>query len=256
MRKARISIFVISAIAVTALLVGSIVILAGEEQEYNDYTNEVEELKIQFSESIASAKEQTEEAQVNGTSTYSLPENMSGWIAVPGTNIDYPLMTASDDFYLSHNPYGRRSSLGSIFYYNSQSLSGDNPNKNVVIYGHRISNSRMFGYLDVICRRGLINDPSQNTVVITTQDGVYYYEMFSAYFANISENFGRVNFANSKDFISYCKFLLNRSDTQKTSDVSFAATDRIITLVTCARGNNDDRRAVVHAKLVSFEPST
>ena len=136
MRKARISIFVISAIAATALLVGSIVILAGEEQEYNDYTNEVEELKFSFQNLLLLAKEQTEEAQANGTSTYSLPENMSGWIAVPGTNIDYPLMTASDDFYLAII-HTRRSSLGSIFYYNSQCVVRRQPKQNVVFTGHR-----------------------------------------------------------------------------------------------------------------------
>ena len=94
----------------------------------------------------------------------------------------------------------------------------------------------------MICRRGLVNDPSRNIVEITMQDGVYRYEMFSAYFADVSENFGRVNFANDEDFISYAIFCSIEATLKKTSAVSFAATDRIITLVTCARGNNDDRR--------------
>lgn len=251
-------------ISITGLVAATMIAcgIAGfwqERQDYKNYEQVAEEIKEQLdipSASNDSDGETQKPAEQNSSSSQKkVPQNMVGWIEVPGSNIDYPIMSATDDYYLTHDPYGRKTICGSVFCYASQNLAAEEQDKNIVIFGHRISNNKMFGYLDVICRKGIINDPQKNKIIITTKFGAYQYEMFSAYRTTANENFGRVNFENSEDFRAYCNMLLQKSETPKSGTMSFEASDHVITLVTCARGNDKNRRAVVHAKLVDFKPA-
>lgn len=58
-----------------------------------------------------------------------------GWIYIPGTRIDYPLLQGSDNsYYLKHNPSGKYSIAGSVFI-DKRGSDCDN----IVIYGHNMS---------------------------------------------------------------------------------------------------------------------
>lgn len=183
--------------------------------------------------------------------------NSVGWIYIPHSNVNYPIMSASDNYYLTHNPYGQYSRGGSIFCYDNQTLSPEEDmDQNIVIYGHHIRHSTMFGYLDKIKSRGYINNNSRNKIYIQTDDGEYEYEMFSCYSIGKTEDFNRINFANDEDFTDYCYTLLNRSETPKKGDISFDGDDKIITLVSCTYlgGYDRNKRIVVHAKLIAVNP--
>ena len=65
------------------------------------------------------------------------------WIKIDGTNIDYPVMQASNNvWYLNHDYLGREEVTGAIFldYRNSSDFSDDVS----VIYGHRTNGHLMF----------------------------------------------------------------------------------------------------------------
>ena len=66
-----------------------------------------------------------------------------GWIKVPDTNIDYPIVQGTDnDFYLNHDFYGKESVGGSIYLdFESQ---GDFVGRNNILYGHNMKNGSMF----------------------------------------------------------------------------------------------------------------
>jgi sortase B len=79
-----------------------------------------------------------QEEQTNGvdfTSLERINPDVVGWLAVEGTEIDYPVVQGKDnDFYLRHLFTGERNKLGSIFmnYRNHSNFS----DKNTIIYGH------------------------------------------------------------------------------------------------------------------------
>lgn len=71
-----------------------------------------------------------------------------GWLTVPDTQIDYPLVQGTDEmYYLSHDALGNESMTGSLFLTkeNAPDFSGFNS----IIYGHHMVAEKMFGDLDL-----------------------------------------------------------------------------------------------------------
>lgn len=70
-----------------------------------------------------------------------------GWITIPDTKIDYPIMQSKKkDFYLTHDYEGEESREGAVFV---DIKSNNAPLDNyVVVYGHNMKNGNMFGELD------------------------------------------------------------------------------------------------------------
>ena len=70
-----------------------------------------------------------------------------GWLKVPGTAIDYPVMQHPEDdsYYLKHNFEGEADSKGSLFVDMDTRITP--LDKNVVIFGHNMRSGKMFGSL-------------------------------------------------------------------------------------------------------------
>lgn len=69
-----------------------------------------------------------------------------GWIAIPGTEISYPLVQDTDnDYYLTHTWNQNSSAVGAIFM--DCRCSADFSGFNTIVYGHRMNNGSMFAAL-------------------------------------------------------------------------------------------------------------
>ena len=99
-----------------------------------------------------------------------------GWICVPDTNINYPIMQWEDNEYYLHRSYdGNYLYSGSVFldWRCSSDFSGDVN----MLYGHNMQNGSMFA--DVV---NFINEDyfeSHKYGWLTTKDSVYRIEFFS-----------------------------------------------------------------------------
>lgn len=74
--------------------------------------------------------------------------DFAGWLTIPGTEIDYPVMQAvpeSSDFYLTHNYDGQEDINGSIFLDSRNDY--EQQDDNLIIYGHNMKSGMMFGGL-------------------------------------------------------------------------------------------------------------
>jgi len=69
-----------------------------------------------------------------------------GWLTIPDTDIDYPLVQGDDLYYLNHNALREESLSGALFL--TQENSPGFTDFNSIIYGHHMSEGRMFGDLD------------------------------------------------------------------------------------------------------------
>ena len=78
---------------------------------------------------------------------YNSNQKLIGWIKIDDTNIDYPVMQCEDnEFYLSHNFDSEEDKAGALFLdYNNNVLAD---NDNYIIYGHHLSNGKMFASLE------------------------------------------------------------------------------------------------------------
>ena len=78
---------------------------------------------------------------------YERNSDLVGWIAIPDTNINYPVVQSPDrpDHYLYRDFYGEDSTHGCI--YAREACDVQTPSDNVVIYGHRMKDGSMFNNL-------------------------------------------------------------------------------------------------------------
>lgn len=78
--------------------------------------------------------------------------DLFGWLKIPGTEIDHPVMQSDDEvrgeryFYLHRDYTGKKTEAGSLFV--EQTSSCFPQDFNTVIYGHNMSNGHNFGMLE------------------------------------------------------------------------------------------------------------
>ncbi len=166
-----------------------------------------------------------------------------GWIIIPESKINYPLMQGTDnDFYLNHTWDKRSNAVGSIFL--EAQNSPDLTDFNTIVYGHNMKNGSMFGSLGKFASE-YYRTPRPYVYVVSDQ-GIYRYEIFSFYKAQVDSFTYNLSFDQDATKIS---FLLEskRSSLAETGVVP-PPTDRILTLSTCA-GGGYTHRWVVQARL-------
>lgn len=174
-------------------------------------------------------------------------EDVLGWIRIPDTKIDYPLMQGEDnEFYLKHTWQKERNSVGSIFleHLNSPDLTDFNS----IVYGHNMRNDSMFGQLDGFS----IPDfwKTHPYVYIALESGVYRYEVFAFFQPPVDSVTYSVNPRQDHTKREFLDF--TRENNWLDTGIEPLITDRILTLSTCT-GRGYSNRNVVQARLPMME---
>jgi len=170
-----------------------------------------------------------------------------GWIRIPDTKIDYPLMQGEDnDFYLKHTWDKQPNSVGSIFM--EHLSSSDLTDYNTIIYGHNMKNGSMFGKLpDFSVQKHWETHPY---VYLLTDAGVYRYEIFAFYLAEVDSLTYSLNPEQEGTKAEFLKLAMENN--RINTGIVPALTDRILTLSTCSGGSYANRY-VVQARLPMME---
>lgn len=172
-----------------------------------------------------------------------------GWITVPGTVIDYPIVQTTDnDYYLDHSITGTYLKSGSIFvdYRNA----GDWSDKNTVIYGHNMASGEMFAQLAKYKSGTFLRN--NKYIYIYTDEGIRVYSIFSAYQTDIYTPYTSIRFTTDKEFIDWAKKAYSSSIKRASGSFSFKGDSKIITLSTCTNSLDKDERFTVHAVLTEI----
>lgn len=170
------------------------------------------------------------------------------WLQVNGTNMNYPVVQASDnDYYLKRSFDKSYNEAGWVFmdYRND----ADNLMRNTIFYGHGRFDNTMFGSLKNIFKGNWFKNSNNFTVKVATPTESTLWQVFSVYIIPTTSDYLYVDFATDEDFLAFGNMLLERS--QYDFGTTISPTDKIITLSTCYDGNKD--RVVLHAKLIKRE---
>ena len=181
--------------------------------------------------------------------TNLLKENnkVKGWIQVPNTNINYPVLQYSDnDYYLNHDYYNNYSTAGWIFL----DYRNNNDDTNMILYGHNRLDGSMFGTLKDTLKEDYLN--KNKYIYFNTLDSKNTYEVFSVYKINASKFNAYTNFQSDEEYNNYINEIKNRSIIKL--DVDINTNDKIITLYTCDNNNVD--RTILHAKLIQTKSNS
>lgn len=179
-------------------------------------------------------------------------EEIIGWLEIEGTNINYPVLQASDnDYYLTHNYKKEKSSTGSIFLDKDFDLI--NGSSNYLIYGHRSKSGLMFEDLMKYAKEDFYKEHTK--VKFTTNKDDSLYEILSVFYSRVyykSEKnvFRYYYFVNANNEQEYNDFVNNAKkvslyDTGVTANYG----EQLLTLSTCEYSQEDGRFAIVCKKV-------
>lgn len=164
-----------------------------------------------------------------------------GWLRIPGTRIDYPVVRGIDNtYYLDRDFFKEKSDAGSIFmdYRNI----GNFKDQHTIIYGHYRNNGEMFADLHKYKEREFL---MENNII--SFNGIYDekdFEIFSVY-VDSADNYKLKNqFESSIEYENHLKDLSDLSMHQINFNPN--AEKLMITVATCSYeiGNG---RLIIHA---------
>ena len=185
--------------------------------------------------------------QIDLPALQAVNEDVIGWILIPGTDISYPILQASDNiYYLNHTWDGSQNSVGAIFldYRNSCTLDDFNS----IIYGHKMNNQSMFGLLHQYKNEGFWE--AHPILYLVEPNGVREYDVFAYYETRTMNTYSLVfpNIEAKQIFINDCL-----AQSWLDTGIVPSTDDYILTLSTCT-GNGHATRWVVQAVWSEADP--
>ena len=167
-----------------------------------------------------------------------------GWLKIPGTRIDYPVMSrASDPEYYLHRAFdGSRSSGGTPFL----GQLSDKDSTCMIVYGHNMKNGSMFAQLKKFTQDEETYKKSKYFWIFTPEKN-YRYEIISAYTTGVNSDTYTLFKGPGEEFEKYLEKIRGYSEIQTDAE-GMNIKDKIITLSTCT--GNEATRYVVQGKRV------
>lgn len=245
MKKTRISIFVFI-IALSTLIFSSINIITWW-QDNNNIESEVKLVQdITPVRVITLVDEQDEEESsyisADLTEISKINDEVVGWINVPDTAINYPIVKHSDNsFYLTHSFDKSRNKAGWVFLDYRNSINAE---RNTIIYGHNRLDGSMFGSLNNLTKKEYLNEQKEHLIYLSTPTENLVYEIFSMYYIDTTDDYLQTNFSN-EEYTNWLNMITNRSIHDFKNNVT--SEDQILTLSTCYK---HVKKLVAHAKLI------
>jgi len=162
-----------------------------------------------------------------------------GWLAVPGTNIDYPFVQSKDnDYYLRRDLNGDHAMAGTLFL--DCRCARDFSSQNTIIYGHHMKNGSMFGTLKTFDDKAFFDENKRGTIYLP-------YETLSLdFFAYLVVKSTDVQIYSADFSEGYFEYV--RQNARQYRDIGLTGRERIVTLSTCAY-EFDGARMVLLAKI-------
>lgn len=167
-----------------------------------------------------------------------------GWIEIPGTKVNYPVVQREDDnlYYLDRTPEGSSNIEGSIFSedYNRRDFT----DPVTVLYGHNMKNGDMFGELHLFEDKSFFD--ANRDLYIYLKDKKLTYRIFAAVLFDNRHIMQSYDFSSEDSFLLFIREIMSIRNMRSNvdGDISILPTDKILTLSTC-HGMGSDYRYLV-----------
>lgn len=171
--------------------------------------------------------------------------DLVGWIYLPNTSIDYPVVqTVDNDYYLTHSFEKEESDHGAI-YMDYRNIQDSQKMVHTIIYGHYMKDGTMFKSLNNYKTKDYAK---QNPFIeFDTLEGPTKWQIFSVYVIRAKNSTLQVSFSNEEEYAQYLTMIIEKS--MENIGVQATKEDQLLTLVTCSYELKDSR-LVIHAKKI------
>ncbi len=208
-----------------------------------EITTNAGEENTEFSQPEYFSPDQVEKLQTAAGQLFSTYPDAIGWLYIPGTSIDKPLMQGEDnDFYLRHAFDGSKLNAGSLFLDFRCEKRLLNPVN--VVYGHNMKNGSMFAGLLKFGNRDYFD--AHRYGYLAMPDRVYQIEFFSLAKANSND----ILYDGSQPVSVWLPHV--REISSIYYDIPTSENDRYISLSTCSY-EFKDARTVLTGRLTELE---
>jgi sortase B len=215
-----------------------------ESHENSQTYREVE--AIAFSQDEESTEDEGETAQ-NASFDFQalLDQNADciGWLNIPGTEINYPLVQGTDNsYYLHRNFYKQNASCGTLFldYRNSLSSEGEH----LILYGHQMKDGSMFKQLNGYKSESFYRE--HKNLILYLGQTKYQYEVAAAYVTNLGKSSDYYNYLHRETRKEQMDYLRGMAAYQiYATGVTVEEDDELLSLSTCEYSSKNGRLIVL-----------
>lgn len=246
--KRNIFLDIISVILILIIIFCVVKLIPEVKEIYNQH-----ELKNEYVAAVETPDPSNEKVAVlnpNWEELKQMNPDIVGWIYVPNTPINYPIVQGSDnDYYLYRASDGTPNQYGSIFL--DANASSDFSDQHSIIYGHNVlGNSGMFTKLTKFLDPAFLQ--ANPNFYILTPNGNYQAQILSATKVIDATNSYNTNFNNEQEVVDLVES--DRASANASSSVEFNPGDKYVSLSTCdlSYGLHSQHRVLINAKLVSY----
>lgn len=187
---------------------------------------------------ITDNKEKDKGKKINFEKLKKINPDVVGWINIPNTTIDYPIVASFDnEYYLNHNFKREYSQYGAIF---TDYRLSENPfsHKNCIVYGHNMGR-----YSDVMFS-SLMKYENKNYydkhkyVFIDTEEGHFKYKIISIKEVDETSDVYDINFFEKEPFKKWLSRCVKGSMIKCDEVRNLSEIENAITLSTCTYSAN------------------
>lgn len=227
---------------------------ADTQEELYESLAEIVEQNAESSETEATEPSENTEPVIlpEYAELYEQNSDIVGWITIPDTKINYPVMQSPDNpnFYLKHGFDKAYSDYGCP--YVSEECDVNKPSDNLIIYGHNMKNGSMFSALNQFKNKDFWEE----------HRAVYFNTLYEKQTYEIVAVFKTVVYTDSADEFRYYRFV-DAGTPEQFDEYIFEVTarafydmgvsaeygDKLITLSTCEYSNKNGRLVLVAKKV-------
>ncbi len=189
-------------------------------------------------ETVETQEETTEAPYVSPIDFEALAEvnpDVIGWIRIPGTNVDYPIVQTGDNDKYLHTSFEGEESVSGAVYLDFESDS-DMMGFNNILYGHNMKNGSMFK--DIVKYKEQSYFDAHKYFEIYTPERTIRLKAISCYYAKAEPIVRKTRFKTRESYEAFVKEMIKPCAWYEMPEFPI---DSLYTLVTCSYEVNDAR---------------
>ena len=205
----------------------------------------IEDIATEETEPVDEFKDLKISIGVDWESLRAQSQDVVGWLYIPDSNMNYPLMHRDNLYYLDHDYQGKYNVGGSLFL----DARLDIDVQNVIVYGHHMKSDTMFHRLTYYAKQDYADE--HKYIYVATPEETRLYQVFSVEYTQGGSSTYTWEFGEDGDMMleDYANRAILNSVVE-TETRKIVEEDRILSLSTCS-GRSSTERLVVHAVLLT-----